>query len=604
MSIIDQLEKTVTPAILGEYDSSTSMAKMSLLEQFYAILASRLATPHVYSQLLRADPVLANNATETPLFEQLWPDPEWQQTIIQSFAAEHHIDAATTLQLINNAAPLVYQELKILANGQFLPAFLQAEQKTLRPYLPLWSAPIITASQEVGHPVSSVNENNHALPIESSVVNEANKPDLTAPAIAAIASTGMVDTEKVAVEQSVTEKPATEKPAWEKDNRDGIATDQTSAVSDGLSLPYHSGMANTETVPNNGIVNRDTSSNGIAGDAIHANPSAYHAAENSSMKHEQVRTRNQRNDLLVRVFLLVLAIAAMALAAWALLIKPNNQSPVEPVAVTPTAPPPIPEPSVPTLTPTEFIVGVDDSGNLYTCSAVVGDIALQSALQQALNTSFGEQASICELTIKEGVATSMANMSMDILPNVLTMLRTTPFARLQLQNERLTLEAPDSMQLQQLTTNVRNLAPAMLIDSTAPLPLPNNATNNSNFGLEEGNALSNQVNNGMESDGQYNNNMNNNSPEYQAADDETNDRVIPAPLPNNTPLPNNNRFNNNEFNNNPASNRASTAPSNLNNTLNSAPSNNRAARPPGPFSESEVDDMASTVIVAEPAQVR
>ena len=602
MSIIDQLEKTVTPAILGEYDSSTSMAKMSLLEQFYAILASRLATPHVYSQLLRADPVLANNATETPLFEQLWPDPKWQQTIIQSFAAEHHIDAATTLQLINNAAPLVYQELKILANGQFLPAFLQAEQKTLRPYLPLWSAPIITAmaaSQEVGHPaLSTMNENNHALPIENSVVNEVNKPDLTTPAIAAIASTGMVDTEKVAVEQSVTEKPA-----WEKDNRDGIATDQTNTVSDGQSLTHHSGMASTETVTNNGIVNRDTSSNGIAGDAIHANPSAYYAAENSSMKHEQVRTRNQRNDLLVRVFLLVLAIAAMALAAWALLIKPNNQSSVESVAVTPTAPPPIPEPSVPTLTPTEFIVGVDDSGNLYTCSAVVGDIALQSALQQALNTSFGEQASICELTIKEGVATSMANMSMDILPNVLTMLRTTPFARLQLQNERLTLEAPDSMQLQQLTTNVRNLAPTMLIDSTAPLPLSNNATTNSNFGPEEGSALNNQVNNGMESDGQYNNNMNSNSPEYQASDDETDDRVIPAPLPNNTPLPNNNRFNNNEFNN-PANNRASTAPSNLNNTLNSAPSNNRAARPPGPFSESEVDDMASTVIVAEPAQVR
>ena len=197
----------------------------------------------------------------------------------------------------------------------------------------------------------------------------------------------------------------------------------------------------------------------------------------------------------------------------------------------------------------------------------------------------------------------MANMSMDILPNVLTMLRTTPFARLQLQNERLTLEAPDSMQLQQLTTNVRNLAPTMLIDSTAPLPLSNNATTNSNFGPEEGSALNNQVNNGMESDGQYNNNMNSNSPEYQASDDETDDRVIPAPLPNNTPLPNNNRFNNNEFNN-PANNRASTAPSNLNNTLNSAPSNNRAARPPGPFSESEVDDMANTVIVAEPAQVR
>ena len=41
--------------------------------------------------------------------------------------------------------------------------------------------------------------------------------------------------------------------------------------------------------------------------------------------------------------------------------------------------------------------------------------------------------------------------------------------------------------------------------------------------------------------------------------------------------------------------------------MNNAPVNNErpaSTRPPGPFSESEVDDMASSVIVAEPAQVR
>ena len=44
---------------------------------------------------------------------------------------------------------LAYRELTVLANGQFLPAFLQGEQAALRQYLPMWSAPIITAPQNV-----------------------------------------------------------------------------------------------------------------------------------------------------------------------------------------------------------------------------------------------------------------------------------------------------------------------------------------------------------------------------------------------------------------------------------------------------------------------
>ena len=54
---------------------------------------------------------------------------------------------------------------------------------------------------------------------------------------------------------------------------------------------------------------------------------------------------------------------------------------------------------------------------------------------------------------------------------------------------------------------------------------------------------------------------------------------------------------NNDFNNPPMYDQ----PSN-----NAAMNNDRPAskQPPGPFSVSEVDDMANSVIVAEPAQVR
>lgn len=541
MSIIDQLEQTVTPAILGEHNRSDSVSYISLLEQFYAILATRLAVPQVYSQLLRNDQVMANDSiAERPLFEQLWQDQILQKTIIQELSAAHHIDESITAQLLINATSLAYRELKVLANGQFLPAFLQGEQSSLRPYLPIWSAPVITATQGAGNEsTSNFVADNGIAPLSDTAPNKLSEPDISTGAVAATSAATAAYVENANI-----------------------------SATDGLSDDERFGDSN---------------------DAIHASPAAHHLAENGNIKREQVRTRNQRNDLLVRVFLLIVALAAMALAAWALLIKPKSDLPVEPVAVAPVvtpAPPP-----APTMTPIEFIVGVDDSGNLYTCSATVGDAALQSSLQQALNTSFGEQASICELTVQDGVATTIANMPAEILPNVLTMLRSTPFARLHLQNDRLTVEAPDDMLLQQLVTNVRSLAPTMAVDSTAPLPLPNNSNGDTAYGMAGTNGVNNQLGDGTGANNQYSNDgMSNGTGEYQAADDDTGDRVIPAPLSNN-----NDGFNNNP--NNVPANVPSNIPSNV-------PSSNRTSRPSGPISESEVDDMASSVIVAEPAQVR
>ncbi|MFK3916540.1 hypothetical protein [Psychrobacter sp. NPDC078501] len=547
MNIIDQLEQTVTPAVMGN-DDSNNVAYVSLLEQFYAVLAARLAVPQVYSQLLRTDQVITSSNNDSPLFEQIWQDKILQETIVQELSVTHHIDEQTTEQLLISATPLAYRELKVLANGQFLPAFLQDKQAALRSYLPIWAEAVITATQGVSQQIqrSFGSDDDHVpvyVPVSDDISNRLDDSTL--------------DTGIAGIVAPIT-------------NNDAESIEQISTAE----------RANTEALDDNTIASSD---------AIHANPAAYHLAENSNLKRAQVRTRNQRNDLLIRVFLLIVALAALALAAWALLVKPNNEIPVEPVAAAPVEPPPAPVPPVTTTTPVELIVGVDNGGNLYTCSATVGDAALQSTLQQALNTSFGEQASICELNIQDGVATTIANMPAETLPNVLTMLRSTPFARLHVQNDRLILEAPDNILLQKLVTEVRNLVPAMVVESTAPLPLPDNsnigdATNNmanaNNQFVDDGAGINNQFNN---------NGVNSNSGEYQASDDDTGDRVIP------TPLPNNNSFNNAP--NNLPTNGASNIPNNF-------PSNNQTTRPPGPFSPSEVDEMANTVIVAEPAQVR
>lgn len=548
MSIIDQLEQTVTPAVLGDLANEAShgnVAYVSLLEQFYAILAARLALPEVYSQLLRTDQVAAAEVmVERPLFEQLWQDYAMQQVIIQELSAIHHIDEVTTTQLVNKAAPLAYRELKTLANGQFLPAFLQGVQPTLRQYLPTWSAPVIQATA-TGSPSVNGAEGLYATTTNNSMSMNNHPSDSL--------------------------------------HNANIATSTVAATSASIENTDIFSNADTDVSTNN--LGADTD---VGTDAIHANPAAHHLAENNSLKQAKVRTHNQRNDLLVRVFLLLAVLAGLGLAAWALFIKPNINVPVEPVATTPVAVIAEPEPPVQTMTPVELIVGVDNSGSLYTCSATVGDEALQSVLQQSLNSSFGEQASICQLTIQSGVANNIANLPVEVLPNVLTMLRSTPFARLQLQNDRITLEAPDTMMLQRLVNDIRNLAPAMVIDTTAPMPLPNNGNDTNEISAMNGSA--NQFDgNGTAANNQYGSDYNNGAAgEYQPSDDDTGDSVVPAP---------NNNDSTNRFNNN-----ATNIPSNS--LSNNSQPNNRQSTPPGPISLSEVDDMASSVIVAEPAQVR
>ena len=554
MNIIDQLEQTVTLAVLGGYNNdgnisgvyvnddntgqvdNSSVSHVSLLEQFYAMLAARLALPQIYSQLLRDDEPIANdNMVETPLFEQLWQAPNSRQTIIQELAATHHIDEVTTTKLIMNAAPLAYRELKVMANGQFLPAFLQSQQPSFRHYLPIWSAPLITAAQ---HDEDELFNAQSAVADIAAAPVSLNKYDATA-------ASRMTPSANVVTESNLAIEP-------------NVAAE----------------------------IFNESFDNSLDTSAIHANPAEHHLAENGSLKRDKVRTRNQRNDLLIRVFLLLVAITAIGLV-WALLIKPNNATLVEPVVTAPAVIAPIVEPPAQTLTPVELIVGVDNSGSLYTCTASVGDAALQDTLQQALNSSFGEQAGMCQFTVQEGFANNIANMPIEVLPNIFTLLRATPFARLQLQNDRMMLEAPDSMQLQQLATDIRALVPTMMVDSTAPLPLPNN----DGMGAADMNGANNQydVNNYN-----ANNNVNGNN-DYQATDDDTGDSVIPAPARNND-------FNNPPMYDQPSNNAAMNSV-----PMNNAPVNNErpaSTRPPGPFSESEVDDMASSVIVAEPAQVR
>ncbi|WP_435979848.1 hypothetical protein [Psychrobacter sp. DM4] len=541
MNIIEHLEQTVSTVVLG---NSMDAAQLSLLEQFYAILATRLSMPKVYSMLLRSDQinVPVHEAIHDSLFEQVWQDPHARQIIIKELSAAHHINEIVTTQLLINAAPIAYQALNDHASGQFLPAYLQTQQPVLRQYLPVWSAPVI-ADHLIGATPEII-----VLPSSSEVLNP--------------------DTSSVVGQSTVADQ-----------------SDFDNTKKDKSVLPLATGVEQEAFV--------DT-------DAIHANPSKHHYSEycdSEQNKSDSVRIANNPELLTTRPFRKVRAhnisvrkiswlIFALAVLAgigltWALVIKPKQvvvDTPAPPTMVTPTE-----EPAAIPLTPISMIVGVDDSGQLYTCNATVGNITMQNALIQAFNVSFGEQASTCEVTIAEGVATGLSNMTVQRLPDMLTLLRAVPFARLQLQDERIILEAPDDMLLQQLLGDMRIIVPTMQINSAVPIPLPDStAINNENTIIGVDNATG--MNNSLENEALTNQSNNETSSinNYQPNDD-TGDRIISDPLGNNI--------------GNDIGSSAQNRSQNTNRGISPLPT-----VPAGPISVSEVDEMASREIRVDPVR--
>lgn len=487
MNIINQLEQTVTPAVLG---ASGSVAHISLLEQFYAILVTRLAVSEIYTQLQRNDQSYVEpSVARSILFEQLWVQPSQRHLLVQELATTHHVDEPTTEQLLINAAYLAYQELKNLANGQFLPAFLQLQQASVRQYLPVWAAAVVS------------------------------------PVVAVVAEETAVQRTVLAADALLYDNYQTPKAA--------VTTDQVLAAD---SVPVIVEGSDGQATMVSGIASIDST------DAIHANPSDYRTLDShSNSSLAEIRQRNQRNDLIVRALLFAAALGAIALV-WVLVSKNDDVEPIAPVATAPVEPAPEVEEPAPVLTPAQLAVSVDYSGNLYSCSATVGDIGLQDVLKQALYTSFGDQSNACQITVQEGVATTLTNVSIDALPNVLMLMRTAPFLRLQLQNDSMTLEAPDETLLQRLLVDMHTLLPAMTVTTATtitntqpPANTYDETYNNNNYnnGAYNNGAVPNNGSAPITSD----NNMMTNQQNQPPANNDNTDSVAPPYPSQNNPAP-------------------------------------------------------------------
>lgn len=144
MDVIGHLIRTVTPVVLGNNRDPKSE---SLLEQFYAIFAAKLADDDSYSHISTQE--VSND--DHGLFDRVWTDEVHKNSITHELAAANNVEESSVKGLIATAAPLVLHELKTLAGATTVPQFLRNNLSTYRDLIPAWAAAILPASYLAGH---------------------------------------------------------------------------------------------------------------------------------------------------------------------------------------------------------------------------------------------------------------------------------------------------------------------------------------------------------------------------------------------------------------------------------------------------------------------
>jgi outer membrane protein OmpA-like peptidoglycan-associated protein len=138
MDIISHLTRTVSPAVLGD---DRSPAKKSLLEQFYAIFAARLADKDTYGQFANED--IARD--DQGFYDRVWTDETQRDRISRELAGAHNVDATAARGLVVMAAPLAYHEIKSLAGTTPVPQFLNDNLASYQHHIPAWATSVAPA---------------------------------------------------------------------------------------------------------------------------------------------------------------------------------------------------------------------------------------------------------------------------------------------------------------------------------------------------------------------------------------------------------------------------------------------------------------------------
>ena len=98
MNIIEHLNKTVTPAVLG---ANADANRSSLLEKLYAIIVARLADDNTYNSF--GGNTVAND--DAGFFDRFLPDSTHRGNLVQELSRQSNVPAQEAQSLISRATP-------------------------------------------------------------------------------------------------------------------------------------------------------------------------------------------------------------------------------------------------------------------------------------------------------------------------------------------------------------------------------------------------------------------------------------------------------------------------------------------------------------------
>ncbi|WP_201587862.1 OmpA family protein [Psychrobacter jeotgali] len=160
MDIISHLTRTVTPAVLGD---DNNPAKKSLLEQFYAIFAARLADQETYNRF--ANENVARD--DQGFYDRVWTDGAHRDQISRELAGAHNVDATASRGLVAMAAPLAYHEIKNLAGTTPVPQFLNDNLSSYQKHIPAWAGAVVPAGMVAAAPAGArISDTTSTAPLQ------------------------------------------------------------------------------------------------------------------------------------------------------------------------------------------------------------------------------------------------------------------------------------------------------------------------------------------------------------------------------------------------------------------------------------------------------
>ncbi|WP_201616845.1 OmpA family protein [Psychrobacter urativorans] len=111
----------------------------------------------------------------------------------------------------------------------------------------------------------------------------------------------------------------------------------------------------------------------------------------------------------------------------------------------------------------------EEANTLYACRMNVGDEALQTTVMNAMNTTFGDEASKCRADVDDNFAMNMPAAAQ--LASILPIIKNVPNASMIIKDDEIVVNAPDDAALQQLVADIQAAAPGMNVVAEGPLDI-------------------------------------------------------------------------------------------------------------------------------------